>query len=50
VNGDGVVNAADVEMLRRYIAAPDSAAFRTANPTFRPQAADINGDGNMTLP
>jgi hypothetical protein len=47
VNGDGAVNADDVVMLRSYIAAADPAAFRTANPNFRPQNADVNNDGSI---
>jgi peptidoglycan/xylan/chitin deacetylase (PgdA/CDA1 family) len=46
VNGDGVVNAADVTMLRRYIAAGNSAAglngFVLAN-------ADVTGTGTANI-
>jgi hypothetical protein len=45
VNGDGVINAADVTMLRSYIAAQDKAAWLEANPNFNPANADVNDDG-----
>jgi hypothetical protein len=45
VNGDGLVNASDVTMLRGYIAAEDKTAFRSANPAFCLHNADLNGDG-----
>jgi RHS repeat-associated protein len=50
VNGDGVIDAADVTMLRSYIAARAGnedtyAAFLAANPNFNRANADVNGDG-----
>jgi hypothetical protein len=50
VNGDGVVNSADVSMLRSYISAKAGseeavAAWLEANPNFNPANADANGDG-----
>jgi hypothetical protein len=45
INGDGNINAADVTMLRAYIAAQNKTTFQTQNPGFRPHNADINGDG-----
>jgi PKD repeat protein len=45
VNGDGVINAADITLLRRYIAATDKEEFRENNKTFVPENADANGDG-----
>jgi len=34
VNGDGIINAADITLLRRYLAADDRAAFRQTHPNF----------------
>jgi hypothetical protein len=45
VDGNGVINAADVTMLRRYIAATDKDAFIRDNPSFNKDNADANGDG-----
>lgn len=45
VNDDGVINAADVTLLRRYIAASDKTAFLNANLTFTLAAADVNNNG-----
>jgi peptidoglycan/xylan/chitin deacetylase (PgdA/CDA1 family) len=45
VDGNGVINAADVTLLRAYLAATDQVAFRAANPHFKPENADANGDG-----
>jgi beta-glucanase (GH16 family) len=45
VNGDGQINAADVTLLRGYIAAQDKTAWLNANTNFRPNNADINADG-----
>jgi M6 family metalloprotease-like protein len=45
INGDGVINASDITMLRAYIAAQDKTAFRNANPGFNLTNADVNGDG-----
>jgi predicted Zn-dependent protease len=47
VNGDFVVSAADVTMLRRYIGATDKAAFMRQN-SFIFANADMNGDGVVT--
>jgi peptidoglycan/xylan/chitin deacetylase (PgdA/CDA1 family) len=44
-NGDGVIDAADVTIVRRYIAAADKEAFLSDNPSFRPDNADANDDG-----
>ena len=45
VDGDGVIDSADVSLLRRYISANDKEAFKAANPNFNEDNADINGDG-----
>jgi hypothetical protein len=45
VNGDGDITAADVTLLRGYIAAQDKAVWRAENPNFNPVNADANGDG-----
>jgi alpha-tubulin suppressor-like RCC1 family protein len=45
VDGDGIIDAADITLLRRYIAAEDKDAFRAANPRFNEANADVNGDG-----
>jgi hypothetical protein len=50
VNGDGVINAADITMLRSYIAARSGnedapAAWHEANPNFNRANADATGDG-----
>jgi hypothetical protein len=45
VNRDGVISAADITMLRRYIAATDKLAFITDNPSFSEYNADIIGNG-----
>jgi peptidoglycan/xylan/chitin deacetylase (PgdA/CDA1 family) len=47
VNGDGGISAADVTLLRRYIAATDKAAFIEANGEFNIYNADANGDGRI---
>jgi peptidoglycan/xylan/chitin deacetylase (PgdA/CDA1 family) len=45
VRGADNITAADVTLLRGYVAAQDKAAFRTANPSFNLANADVNGDG-----
>jgi uncharacterized repeat protein (TIGR02543 family) len=45
VNGDGIISAADVTMLRSYIAAQDKEAWLEENPFFNALNADANGDG-----
>jgi alpha-tubulin suppressor-like RCC1 family protein len=45
VNGDGVINAADVTMLRSYIASQEKEDWLEANPSFNALNADVNGDG-----
>jgi hypothetical protein len=45
VNGDGFINAADITLLRRYIAADDKEEFLVNNPHFNLANADVNGDG-----
>jgi hypothetical protein len=49
VNGNGEIDAADVTMLRNYIAyvagSGSTASFYTRNPGFNLLAADVNGDG-----
>jgi hypothetical protein len=47
VNGDGIINAADVTMLRNYIAAADKDAFIEANSNFNKDYADVNGNGTI---
>jgi peptidoglycan/xylan/chitin deacetylase (PgdA/CDA1 family) len=47
VNGDGLINASDTTMLRRYVAAVaggNRAAFLDDNPFFNIINADVNGD------
>jgi YD repeat-containing protein len=48
VNGDGVINTADVALLTRFLLASDRIAFRAANPEFIYENADVNGDGTVT--
>jgi hypothetical protein len=45
VNNDGNINAADITLLRAYVAAQDKTAWLKANPNFIPERADANGDG-----
>jgi beta-glucanase (GH16 family) len=45
VRGAADISAADVTLLRGYIAAQDKTAFRNANPAFNMVTADVNGDG-----
>ena len=45
VDNDGVIDAADISLLRRYIAAEDKNAFLSENPDFNEDNADVNGDG-----
>jgi hypothetical protein len=45
VNGDGVIDEADVELLIRFLLASDKVAFRAANPAFIYENADVNNDG-----
>jgi uncharacterized repeat protein (TIGR02543 family) len=45
VDGDGVIDAADVTLLRRYIAAENKDMFLIENPRFNRDNADVNGDG-----
>jgi hypothetical protein len=47
VNNDGVINAADVTLLRRYIAAADKTAFRANNPSFHLHNANVDFDGQI---
>jgi hypothetical protein len=49
VNGDGFINAADVTILRRFIASQKTAAdfILTEAPDFKPANADANGDGRI---
>jgi hypothetical protein len=44
VNADGIINAADITLLRRYIAATDKVAFRAAHSTFNLANADVDGN------
>lgn len=44
IDGDGTVDAADITLLRRYIAAEDKDAFLRENPRFNLTNADVNGD------
>jgi DNA polymerase II small subunit/DNA polymerase delta subunit B len=46
-NQDTVLNAADVTMLRRYIAATNKADFVRDNPSFSEANADVNYDGRI---
>jgi hypothetical protein len=46
VNGDGFINAADVTILRRFIAAGNPEPFTEA-PSFIRANADANGDGRI---
>jgi hypothetical protein len=43
VDGDGVITAADITLLRRYIAANDKPAFLFANPRFNLENARLFG-------
>jgi hypothetical protein len=45
INGSGSIDAADITLLRAYIAAQDKAAFLAANPAFSTANADVNSDG-----
>jgi YD repeat-containing protein len=47
VNGDGIVDEADVALLTRFLLAADKVAFRAANPEFIYENADLNGDGTI---
>jgi chitodextrinase len=47
VNGDGIVDEADVALLIRFLLASDRIAFRAANPEFIYENADLNGDGTV---
>jgi hypothetical protein len=44
VDGDGVIDAADITLLRRYIAAEDKILFKILNPRFNEENADVDGD------
>jgi hypothetical protein len=44
INGDGVVNAADITLLRRYLASSDKIAFRQNN-VFNADNADMDLNG-----
>jgi hypothetical protein len=43
IDGDGKIDAADVTLLRRFIAAEDKAAFRWQNPGFNMANARVTG-------
>jgi hypothetical protein len=43
VDGDGKIDAADITLLRRYIAANDKPAFLLANPRFNLENARVTG-------
>ena len=43
VDGDGVIDSADVTLLRRYIAANDKSAFMSQNPMFNIDNARVKG-------
>ena len=45
VDGDGVIDSADITLLRRYIAAENKDEFLDENPMFNKDNADVNGDG-----
>ena len=47
VDNDGVVDSADITLLRRYISANDKDAFKDANPNFNEENADVNNDGEI---
>jgi hypothetical protein len=48
VDGNGVINAADTTMLRRFIASGQTPEeFREWNPDFNPANADVNGNGTI---
>jgi hypothetical protein len=46
-DGNGIINSADVTLLRRYLAAIYKEAFRNEN-TFFADNADVNGDNIIT--
>jgi uncharacterized repeat protein (TIGR02543 family) len=48
VNGDGIIDDADITLLTRYLLATDKAAFTEANFRFRADNADISGNGAIT--
>lgn len=45
VNGDGILNAEDITLLRRYLTATNRDAFLMENPNFNRANADVNGNG-----
>jgi len=47
IDDDHSIDAADITLLRRYIAAEDKDAFLLKNPKFNPDNADMNGDGTI---
>jgi ribosomal protein S18 len=47
VDGDGVIDSADVTLLRRYVAASDKGDFLDRNPGFNLENADVNGDSRI---
>jgi hypothetical protein len=48
VNSDGVINSADVTMLKYYIASSDRPKFRADNPTFNFENARVAGGSDVT--
>jgi chitodextrinase len=48
VNSDGVINSADVTMLKYYIASSDRPKFRADNPTFNFENARVAGGTDVT--
>jgi len=47
VDNDGVIDSADISLLRRYISANDKNTFLSENPDFNEDNADVNGDGEI---
>jgi len=48
VDGNGFVNAADITLLRRFIATDDKYEFLKQHPNFILDNADLYGDGTIT--
>jgi hypothetical protein len=48
VDGNGIINSADVTMLKRFLLASSPEAFIAANPTFIPANARVSGGNTVT--
>jgi peptidoglycan/xylan/chitin deacetylase (PgdA/CDA1 family) len=47
IDGDGKIDAADITLLRRYVAANDKELFLEQNPRFNLINADVTGNNNI---